>query len=190
MDYIATSKYTLWLLFVFSFLETIIVPIPIELILVPLMVKNRSRIWTFAIVTLAGCLVASLVGYGVGFTLYETIGTWFINAMGFESSYETYQSFFDSYGFWAILAVGIIPIPFQIAMITAGIAGYPILLFLLAAFISRGLRYFGLALLVDKFGERAQMLWKTHATKFSIITGIVLIVVFLLVQQLGEVILK
>ncbi len=39
------SRHMLWFLGVVSFLETIIVPIPIEVVLIPLMALNRDRIW-------------------------------------------------------------------------------------------------------------------------------------------------
>lgn len=179
------SKNMLWLLGTLSFLETIILPIPIELVLIPLMAANRQRIWLLATVTTAGCLVASLVGYSVGLVLYQSVGTWFIEFMGMEQSYQSFQTFFNQYGFAAILAIGILPIPFQVAMITAGLSGYPILLFALAAFIARGLRYFGLAWLVHRFGHRVLVLWKRHALLTSLIAGVIVLVVALGMQALA-----
>lgn len=157
------SKHMLWLLGTASFLETIIVPIPIEIVLIPLMAANRRRIWTLASVTTLGCLMASLVGYGVGMVLYQSVGTWFLEAMGYQDVYQSFQELFDQYGFGAILLVGILPIPFQIAMIAAGLSGYPLPLFVLAALIARGIRYYGLAWLVYQFGGAAQGLWQRHA---------------------------
>ena len=87
-----------------------------------------------------GCLAAALLGYGVGMVLYQSLGTWFIDTMGMQSAYQAYQGFFDQYGFIAILTLGILPIPFQVAMITAGLSGYPIALFVLAALIARGIQ--------------------------------------------------
>ncbi len=179
------SKNMLWLLGTLSFLETIILPIPIELVLIPLMAANKQRIWLLATVTTAGCLVASLVGYSVGLVLYQSVGTWFIEFMGMEQSYQSFQTFFDQYGFAAILAIGILPIPFQVAMITAGLSGYPILLFALAALIARGLRYFGLAWLVHCFGHRVLVLWKRHALVTSLIAGVIILVVALGMQALA-----
>ena len=49
------SKNMLWLLAILSFLETIILPIPIELVLIPLMAVNRQRIWAIATATTLGC---------------------------------------------------------------------------------------------------------------------------------------
>jgi len=179
------SKNMLWLLGTLSFLETIILPIPLELVLIPLMAANKHRIWLLATVTTAGCLIASLVGYGVGMLLFQSIGAWFIEFMGMEQSYQSFQTFFDQYGFAAILAIGILPIPFQVAMITAGLSGYPVLLFALAALIARGLRYFGLAWLVHRFGSRVLMLWKQQALVTSLVAGVVVLVVALGMQALA-----
>ncbi|RUR30616.1 YqaA family protein [Vreelandella nanhaiensis] len=178
------SKNMLWLLGTLSFLETIILPIPIELILIPLMAANRQRIWLLATVTTAGCLIASLVGYGVGMLLFQSIGMWFIELMGWQESYQFFQTFFNQYGFAAILAIGILPIPFQIAMITAGLSGYSVLLFTLAVLIARGLRYYGLAWLVSRFGHRVLMLWKRHALLTSVVGGVIVLLIVLGLQVL------
>ncbi|MCU5786928.1 YqaA family protein [Alloalcanivorax marinus] len=165
------SRHMPWLLGVLSFLETIILPVPIELILIPLMAANRERLWRLATVTTAGCLLASLLGYGVGMVLYQSLGTWFIEAMGMRNAYQGFQGFFDQYGFVAILTLGILPIPFQVAMITAGLSGYPIALFVLAALIARGIRYYGLAWLVWRFGPKVEEQWRRHAVTTSLVAG-------------------
>lgn len=183
------SKNMLWLLGVLSFLETIILPIPIELILIPLMAANRQRIWLLATITTAGCLIASLVGYGVGMLLFQSIGNWFIEFMDMQESYQAFRTFFNQYGFAAILAIGILPIPFQVAMITAGLSGYPILLFVLAAFIARGLRYYGLAWLVYRFGHRVLVLWKRHALLTSLVGGVIVLLFVLGLQALASLVM-
>lgn len=181
-DRLSESNHMLWLLGFISFMETIIVPIPIEVVLIPLMAINRHRIWTLATVATAGCLAASLTGYGVGMVLYQSLGTWFIDMMGMQSAYESFQSFFDQYGFAAIIAVGIIPIPFQVAMITAGLSGYPIHLFVLAALIARGVRYYGLAWLILQFGERIAEMWNRH-TWLTSLGGIAVIAALMLLTR-------
>lgn len=175
----------LWVLFTLSFWETIIIPIPIEVILIPLLASNRDRVWLIAGVALLGCLTASILGYGVGKALYETAGVWFIEFMSYEQQYETYRNFFSEHGFWAIMFVGVVPIPFQLAMITAGAADYPIFLFVAAAVIARGIRYYGLAMLVKFYGEKAKDLWERHAFLASVVAGSVVIVFYLLMRLLA-----
>lgn len=185
-DRINDSRHIMWFLGVVSFLETIIVPIPIEVVLIPLMALNRDCIWRLAAATTLGCLVAALVGYGVGMALYQSVGIWFIESMGMQSGYESFQTFFNQHGFVAILALGIVPVPFQIAMITAGAAGYPIYLFVLAALIARGIRYYGLAWLILRFGRRAEDLWRRHAVIASLAAAAVLIAISLGMQALAN----
>ena len=173
------SRHPLWIIGILSFLETIIIPVPIEVILVPMMASNRKRIWLIATIAFGGCLAAAVLGYGVGMLLYESLGRWFLEAMAYQEAYEAFRSFFQRQGFVAIVIVGIVPIPFQVAMITAGLAGYPFYLFVLAAGIARSIRYFGLAWLVARFGRRAKHLWQRHALATSLGAGAVVAVLYL-----------
>lgn len=178
-DRLQGSRHLLWALGVLSFLETIIIPVPIEVVLVPLMAMNRERIFAIATAVTLGCLVASLVGYGVGMALYDSAGRWFIETMGYQQAYESFRTFFEAHGFAAILLVGILPIPFQVAMISAGLSGYPLPLFVLAAVIARGVRYYVLAWLVHRFGGSARTLWQRHALVASLAAAAILVSIYL-----------
>lgn len=186
LERIRGSRHVLWALAVASFLETIIVPVPIELILVPLMAVCRDRAWRLAHAALAGCLAASLLGYGVGAALYETVGRWFVSTMGYGEAYEAFRQLFDRHGFVAILLVGILPIPFQVAMISAGLSGYPLGMFVLAAVLARGVRYYGLAWLVLRFGDRAKALWERHALATALGAAAVVLGVYVVADRIAR----
>ncbi|MDI4639096.1 MULTISPECIES: YqaA family protein [Halomonadaceae] len=163
LSHLSASRHALWLLGLASVLETLLVPVPIEVILIPWMIAEPQRRWRLAGVALAGNLLAALIGYGLGNLAMAQWGDVLLPLFGGEAAYQTFQARFLDNGFVAILAVGVIPIPFQTAMLVAGASDYPLPLFLLAALIGRGLRYFGLALLVALTGEAALGLWKRHA---------------------------
>ncbi len=175
------SKPTDWLLMVASFLETIIVPIPIELVLIPYMIGHRSRIWWTATVVLIGCIAAAVLGYGIGALFMESLGQWVIDYFGWRQDADTFRQWFKTWGFWAVIAVGVVPVPFQAAMLTAGAAGYPLPLFCLATFIARGVRYYGLALLVYAFGDKALELWQSHSKKVGIGALVIALAAFALI---------
>ncbi|UTF59221.1 YqaA family protein [Gilvimarinus sp. DA14] len=175
----------LWFIGVLSFLETIIVPVPIELVLIPLMAANREKIWRIAFVTTAACLLASLLGYAVGMVFFDSLGNWVVETMGWGETFERFQDFFERYGFGAILIVGVLPIPFQVAMLSAGIAGYSIVLFVLAALVARGVRYFGLAWLVAVYGDKVQHMWQKHALRTSLIAGLILAAIYAVLHYLA-----
>jgi membrane protein YqaA with SNARE-associated domain len=172
----------MWYLGVASFLETTVVPIAIELVLVPFMLANRNRIWTIASVTLAGCLAGAVLGYLVGLLFFDTAGLWLIETFGQREAYEDFRERFGEQGFWAIVAIGITPIPFPIAMLAAGAADYSFPLYLLACTLARGVRYYGLSLLVALAGPKA-LAWLQkgqRATKITAAVAVTVVVAMLL----------
>lgn len=146
-----------------------------ELLLVPHMAANRDRVWSLATVTLGGCLFGASLGYAVGLLMFDSLGVWLIDMFGWQKGFTKFQDFFDAYGFWAIVALGIVPIPFQTAMLLAGLAQYPFWLFLLAAILSRGIRYYGLAALVLAAGHGAEAAWRRHSEAVGI--GLTLLII-------------
>jgi membrane protein YqaA with SNARE-associated domain len=166
---LAHSPTGLWLIGVASFLETIIVPIPIEVVMIPYMLARRDLIWHIATVTTVACVLAAVFGYGLGYFFYDSVGRGIVELMGWTDDYATFKAWFDAAGFWAVLAIGVAPIPFQVAMLVAGVAGYPLVLFVLAAGIARGIRYYGLALLVYWVGDQAMTLWERHRLTASVL---------------------
>lgn len=163
LDRLDRSRHALWLLFAASMAETLLVPIPIEVILIPWMLCHPERKWTIAGVALAGNLTAAVLGYYFGVFAMDNWGDTLISFFGSQESYDQFQSKFSEEGFVAILTIGIVPIPFQIAVLAAGANGYPIILFVLAAMIGRGVRYFGLALLVAIAGKAAMKIWERYS---------------------------
>lgn len=157
------SAWLLPVLFVASLLEALIIPIPLELILIPLLLMERRRAWLLATVTLAGCLAGALIGYLFGAWLFDSLGQWLLARLGAAEAFDQFGQTLAEDGFMAIIIVGVTPVPFQVAMLAAGAGEYPLGLFLLASAIARGIRYYGLAALVMLVGERAQGLWRRHA---------------------------
>lgn len=174
LNRLSESRHAYWLLFVASMLETLLVPIPIEVILIPWMLAQPEKKWRIASVALAGNLTAAMVGYGLGGLAMAQWGDSLIAFFGDQSTYADFQARFAENGFLAILAIGIVPVPFQIAMLVAGASHYPLPLFLLAAVLARGVRYYGLAILVAIAGDAAMDVWHRHARP----VGTALVVLF------------
>ena len=162
-DRLLDSPYGLLWLGLLSAAETTLMPVPIELIMVPYMLARPQRLWSVAAVALAGNIVGSLIGYAVGFFLFDMLGQTLLTWLDAQQAYAQFQQTFSDNGFLAIVSIGITPVPFQVALLAAGIAGYSLPLFVAAVGLARGLRYFGLALLVWLLGERALRLWQRHA---------------------------
>ena len=171
---LVNSKHMLRNITIASFFESIIVPIPLEAVLVPLMQAKREKLWWLAVMATLGCIAGALTGYAVGYFLFDAVGQDLITWFGSEQQFENVTQKMDSQGFWFVLTVGIVPIPFQIAMLAAGATKYSLGMFLLATVIARSLRYFGLALIVKMFGNHAEKFIRRYKTKAMI--GITVVV--------------
>ncbi|WP_409440128.1 YqaA family protein [Psychromonas sp. GE-S-Ul-11] len=172
------SKHMLTGITIASFLESVIVPIPLEAILVPLMQARRERLWIIALMATIGCLIGALFGYTLGYYLFDAVGDWVINTLSTPEQFEMVRQKMQAQGFWFVMTLGIIPIPFQIAMLAAGATTYSLLLFLMAATIARSIRYFGLAIIVYYAGNQAEKLIKKHKTKAMIFITVTILAIW------------
>tara|TARA_R110001583_G_scaffold66894_1_gene191784 strand:- start:15532 stop:16116 length:585 start_codon:yes stop_codon:yes gene_type:complete len=162
-----------------SFLESTIVPIPLEAILVPLMQVRREKLWLIALMATLGCMIGSLFGYAMGYYLFDVVGEWIIRTLSTPEQFDSIKQQMQNQGFWFILTLGIVPIPFQIAMLAAGATKYSLTLFLIAATISRSIRYFGLAIIVYYAGDKAEHIIRKHKTKTMVILTLFIVTIWL-----------
>lgn len=154
LDRIVHARSSLVALFGFSFLEGAILPVPIEAVIVPFMALRRDILWWIAGIALAGFFASALVGYAIGALFYDQVGAPLIAAMGWHERFAGIESFLEAYGFWAVIALGLTPLPTQILMIGAGAFGVPVAAFVTAVLLGRGARNFGVAALVFCFGDQ------------------------------------
>lgn len=149
------SRHALRGVFGASFAETTVIPIPIEVVLIPVMLTNRARLWRIALSALAGCLVGATIGYFIGFAAYEAVAQPLVESAGWAEQVDEYRQKLEQDGFWYVLLVAVTPVPFQVGYLGAGLAGMPFPSFIAAAAVGRGVRYFGLAVLVMVLGRAA-----------------------------------
>lgn len=138
-----------------SFAESTVVPIPLETVVVPLMVGHPRRALKIALAIWLGCLVGATLFYGVGFLLADPVVHPVLSAVGLEDDFQKIADDLSGEGFfWTIFLVSFSPVPMQLATLGAGTVGGNPLVFIAAIALSRGLRYFGLAILAQIVGTR------------------------------------
>ena len=106
------------------------------------------------------CTVASvaggLVGYAIGALLYDSVGQWLIQLYGYADKIDAFRDAYAQWGAWIILLKGLTPIPYKVVTITSGFADYNLGLFVVFSIVARGTRFFTLAFLLHRYGERAR----------------------------------
>ena len=171
------SKHMLKGITLASFLESTIVPIPLEAVMVPLMQARRESLWKIAFMATVGCVIGAVFGYALGYYLFDMVGEWLINTFFNQDQFDNVKQQMQNQGFWFVMTLGIAPIPFQVAMLAAGATKFSLPLFLLATVIARAIRYFGLAIVVYYAGDKAEQLIKRY--KMKAVVAITLAVLFL-----------
>jgi len=112
--------------------------------------------------------------------LRYVIGDAVINTFSSPEQFAKIKEKMDAQGFWLVLSLGVVPIPFQIAMLAAGATKYSLVLFIIATTIARSIRYFGIALIVYYAGDQAERIIRENKTKTAVIVTLLVFLAWLL----------
>ncbi|MGR3501056.1 YqaA family protein [Pseudaestuariivita sp.] len=149
---LADHPRALWALFVVSFIEASVFPIPPDVIMIPMILAAPRRAWLIAFTALAGSVLGGLAGYAIGALAFETLGQPILEALGKADAMEAFNARFNGVGFWAVLVAGLTPFPFKVITIMSGWTGMPLVTFILTSILARALRFFLVAALLHYYG--------------------------------------
>lgn len=168
-----------------SFAESTVVPIPLETVVAPLMVGHHRHATTIALAIWIGCLAGASLFYFVGLWLAEPLVYPALEGLGLLGEFENLMADLDTGGlFWTVFLVSFSPAPMQLATLGAGTVGGNFAIFLAAIAASRGLRYFGLALLANLFGPKIAE-FDIPKTRIVLVVFAVMAAGWLLMRVLG-----
>lgn len=140
-------------LFGVAFAEASSFPIPPDALLIPMALAQPRRAFLFALISTIGSVTGGALGYAIGYFLLAKLAQPIINFYHYHAAFVAFQQKFAEYGVWVILIKGLTPIPYKIVTIAAGAAAFNFPLFMGASIITRGGRFFLLAVLLRIFGE-------------------------------------
>jgi undecaprenyl-diphosphatase len=143
-------------LFAVAFLEFFLLPVPPDLVLIPLTVARPELALVYAAVATAGSVSAGLLGYGVGYAG----GRPALESRFDDERVRRAESYVDRHGFATVAFGAFAPIPegFELLSVAAGVFGLDARSYVLAALLGRGGKYALAALLVVAIGRAARSL--------------------------------
>jgi len=151
-----------------AFAESSFFPIPPDIILVPMSLARPKRAWFYAGICTIASVAGGMLGYAIGWLLWDTVGHWLINLYGYASRMDAVKAGYDQWGWLFILVKGLTPIPYKLVTIVSGLLEYNFPLFVALSLITRGARFFILAGLLNKFGGPIKDLLERHFATFMI----------------------
>ena len=145
-----------------SFFESSVFPIPPDAMLIPMVLARPDRAFLIAGVCLASSVLGGLFGYLIGALAFDQLGEPILALFGSAHSAEKFMETYNSYGAWAVLFAGLTPFPYKIITILSGASGLSLPVFIVSSIIARGIRFFLVAGLLWRYGERARKLIEKH----------------------------
>lgn len=153
---LSASRFAPVWLAVVAFAESSFFPIPPDVLMVPMALARPERAYRLALVCTVASVVGGMLGYLIGYGLYEAVALPLIHLYHMEARADALVLQFQQYGLWVILLKGLTPIPYKIVTIASGMARFDFGLFVAASIITRGARFFILAALLRHFGDSAR----------------------------------
>lgn len=140
---LSTHKYATPALAIVAFCESSFFLIPPDIMLAPMVLSDRARKWRLAFICTAASVLGGLLGYFIGYALFDLIGQPIIDSYNAGPAFEKFKSFYDDWGFWVVVISAISFIPFKIATIASGVVALNPVLFIVACIIGRAIRFYG-----------------------------------------------
>ena len=136
-----------------SFVESSFFPIPPDILLIPMILARPRDAWRLAALCMLASVAGGLLGYAIGYFLFDAVGRPILEFYNAMDRYETLKAGFQEWGVWIIILKGMTPIPYKLITIASGVVQFDLGLFVAASIVSRSLRFFLIAALLWWFGD-------------------------------------
>ena len=161
-----------------AFIESSFFPIPPDVMIIPMVISKRNEFIRIALIATIFSVLGALFGYYIGYSLHE-VAIKIFEFYGYEYSESFKDNFTTGGGFFAWLGIlvtaGFTPLPFKLLTISSGIIHFNLISFIFICVVTRGLRFFIVAYLAFKFGEKIGPFLDKQGTKWSIfVAGLII----------------
>ncbi len=180
----ASHKNAVFFLFFLALAEASFFPIPPDVLLIALGIAIPQKSFRWASVCLLGSVIGGILGYGLGYYFMALIGDKILAFYHLTEKYAQVQALYQKYDAWAVAAGGFTPLPYKLFTITAGAFRIDFFTFVIASFLSRGLRFYLVSGTIYLFGPRVKYFLDNYFNLFTIIFSILLIGGYFIIKWL------
>lgn len=178
----AGTPYALPALFIISFAESSVFPIPPDVLLIAMAVAVPKRAFYFAMVCTVASVLGGMFGYLLGYGFMDVVGNRIVEFYHFEDKFAAIGLLYNKYEGWAVVAAGFTPLPYKVFTLAAGAFKINFAVFVLASTIGRSARFFLVAGLIYKFGSTVKAFIEKYFNILSIAFFVLLILGFYLIK--------
>src|SRR5207302_6430641 len=99
----AHHRYSSWALGAIAFADSSFLPIPPDILLVPMALLRPERLRRLLIIGTAFSSLGAVFGYLIGYWLWDLIGAPMIDFYGYRDAFAAYQDAVGEWGGWIII---------------------------------------------------------------------------------------
>jgi membrane protein YqaA with SNARE-associated domain len=166
----------LWLVLIF-FLEMFLF-LPMDALLMLFCLHNPQRRFIYAAVAALSSLVIGLIGYGIGYLLWDTAGQFMIDHLISKDFFNRLVDHYNAHEFVAVFFGSFLPLPFKAVTISAGFCHLSFCSYLFSIFLARILRFFLIAELMQRWGKQIKIFIDRHFGSLLIALGAKIVLTF------------
>lgn len=176
---LANHQYGEPLLAVLFFVEAIIY-MPADPLLVIYCAQRPEKAQRYATIATCASILGGILSYTIGFFLWKQWGNAIINNkivnyIVTPATFDTLCTLYQKHQYLALLIAGVLPIPYKATTLTAGFCRISLTSFIICTACARGLRFFGLSYIIQRYGERIKN-YIDHSFTFLVVLKIVAVV--------------
>ncbi|HEV7306590.1 YqaA family protein [Ensifer sp.] len=177
---LATRETAIVWLGIIAFVESSVFPVPADLLLIPMALARPERAWRYALVATVCSVLGGIAGWYIGHYAFDTLARPLLEFYGKLDTFEHLKASVDSEMLALLLVTsGLAHLPpIKVVTILSGAANINLGLFIAAAIIARGARFFLLAWLLQRFGEEIREFLEKRLGALAGAAAAVLICVF------------
>lgn len=153
---LSAHRHAAWALAAVAFVESSVFPIPPDILLIPMCIADRKKAFRYAAICTASSVLGGLLGYAIGYFLFESVGRHILDLYGMQDKFAALQAKYAEWGGWIIFAKGLTPFPYKIVTILSGVLHLALPVFIVSSVFSRALRFYLVAALLWKYGAPVQ----------------------------------
>lgn len=167
----SSSPYAALVLFAASFVDSVLIPVPPEPLLIAMSLARRALAMPYAAIATGASVLGALLDYYVGRWGGRPLAERFVD----KQRLDRISVSFRRHDVWVVGLAAFTPLPYPIFALAAGVARVKAQRFALASLAGRGARFFGIGAGVYLFGDRIRELVTNYLGLASLVLGLLVV---------------
>lgn len=163
-----------------AFSEAIFMPIPMELVSLPIFLLNPSNAFYYSLILVLFSILGSTVGYYIGKACAKPLLSKLIS----KDNLDKLNKLYSKNSFLTVLTSSFTPIPYEAYVLSAGVFNIGFRKFMVPAIISRIIRHLPQGILISLYGDALL----SHFKDYTLIIALVIFVGIIILKYLFSII--